>query len=120
MHTLVYYLKCILWFYMADKMNSETEKENFKNKTAVALGYNPDEPAPKIIATGKGYLAEKIIKSADENKIPVHKDDRLAATLSKMDLGDYIPPELYDVVSEILLFVDSMDRIKAKVMPKKE
>jgi flagellar biosynthesis protein len=113
-------LHCIRWIHMTDKFNDKTSNEKFKNKTAIALGYNPDDPAPKIIATGKGYLADKILLAADQNKIPVHKDDRLAATLSKLDLGDYIPPELYDIVSEILLFVDNMDRIKSKVMPQKE
>ncbi len=90
------------------------------NKTAVALAYNPEEAAPKIIASGKGYLADKILQKADQNKIPVHKDEQLASTLSKLEVGDYIPPELYEVVSEILLFVDNMDRIKAKVLPKGE
>lgn len=89
-----------------------------KNKTAVALEYSPQEPAPKIIAVGKGYVAEKIIQSASENKIPVHKDEKLAGTLSKLNIGDYIPPQLYEVVAEILIFVDDMDRIKGKVMPK--
>lgn len=90
------------------------------NKTAVALAYNPEEAAPKIIASGKGYLADKILQKAGQNKIPVHKDEQLASTLSKLEVGDYIPPELYEVVSEILLFVDNMDRIKAKVLPKGE
>jgi flagellar biosynthesis protein len=94
-----------------------TEHMGRKNKTAVALGYRPDEPAPKIIATGKGYLADKIIKSADENHIPVHQDEKLAGTLSKLDIGDYIPPELYEVVAEVLVFVDNMDHIKQKIIP---
>ncbi len=95
-------------------------KTNPPNKTAVALAYNPDEAAPKIIAAGKGYLADKILEKAGQNHIPVHKDEQLAATLSKLDIGDYIPPELYDVVSEVLIFVDNMDRIKSKVLPKVE
>lgn len=86
-----------------------------KNKTAVALTYNPNEEAPKIIATGKGHLADKIIHKAQENAIPIHQDNKLANTLSKLDIGEYIPPELYDVVAEILVFVDNMDRIKGKI-----
>jgi len=89
----------------------------FRNKTAVAVSYHPDEPAPRIIASGKGYLADKIIKKAGENKIPLHKDDQLASTLSRLEVGDFIPPDLYEVVSEILLFVDDMDRIKKTVLP---
>ncbi len=45
----------------------------------------------------------------------MHKDDKLADTLSKLQIGDMIPPELYEVVAEILVFVDGMDKIKAKV-----
>jgi len=84
-------------------------------KTAVALSYEPNEEAPKIIAAGKGYLAEKIIEKAKESDIPLHKDSKLANTLSKLEIGAYIPPEIYDVVAEILVFVDKMDRIKSKV-----
>jgi len=85
-----------------------------KIKTAVALEYNPSEEAPKIIASGKGFLAEKIIEKAKESEVPVHKDDRLAHSLSKLEIGDYIPKELYQVVAEVLMFVDRLDRIKAK------
>lgn len=91
-----------------------SDSGKLKDKTAVALGYNPEDEAPRIIATGKGYLADKILKGAKENQIPIHEDSRLAASLSKLDLGDYIPPELYQIVSEIMIFVDDMDRLKAK------
>ncbi|SFB68589.1 EscU/YscU/HrcU family type III secretion system export apparatus switch protein [Butyrivibrio sp. YAB3001] len=91
------------------------DKKQKTIKTAVALGYDPNEDgAPKVIASGKGYLAEKIIEEAKENKIPVHEDDKLANTLSKLEIGEMIPPELYEVVAEILVFVDAMDKIKAK------
>ena len=86
-----------------------------KIKTAVALGYDPNEDgAPKVIASGKGALAEKIIEQAKDNKIPVHADDKLADTLSRLEIGEMIPPELYEVVAEVLVFVDAMDKIKAK------
>lgn len=86
-----------------------------KIKTAVALSYDPNEDgAPRVIASGKGILAEKIIEQAKENDIPVHEDDKLAETLSRLEIGEMIPPELYEVVAEILVFVDAMDKIKAK------
>lgn len=87
-----------------------------EKKTAVALQYNPGEEAPKIVATGKGILAEKILDKAKEHDVPVYEDEKLANTLSKLEIGDMIPPELYEVVAEILVFVDKMDRIKKKVM----
>jgi len=89
--------------------------EKKKIKTAVALGYDPNEDgAPKVIASGRGALAEKIIEQAKDNKIPVHEGDKLADTLSRLEIGEMIPPELYEVVAEILVFVDAMDKIKAK------
>lgn len=90
------------------------QKENL-DKTAVAIAYEPGEAAPKILATGKGRVAEKIIETAKENKVPTYQDNKLASTLSKLKIGEMIPPELYEVVAEILVFVDDMDRMKAKL-----
>ncbi len=97
-------------------MNQNTP--NDPNKTAVALNYDPSEPAPKVIATGRGYLADKIILKAQEEQIPIHQDEKLASNLSVLDIGEYIPKELYEVVAEVLAFVDNMDHIKGKVMDK--
>jgi flagellar biosynthesis protein len=93
--------------------NSKDEKK--KVKQAIALEYNPEEAAPRVIASGRGELAERIIEKAKEADVPVHRDDKLAETLSRLEIGDMIPPELYEVVAEILIFVDSMDKIKAKM-----
>lgn len=90
-------------------------KENKKVKKAVALSYEAGERAPKIVATGKGELAERIVKKAEESDVPVHKDEHLADTLSKLEIGDFIPPELYEVVAEILVFVDDMEKLKGKI-----
>lgn len=90
-------------------------KEFDKEKTAVALSYDPSDVAPKIVATGKGHVADKIIASAKENDVPFYKDSKLADTLSKFEIGEAIPPELYEVVAEILVFVDGMEKVKAKL-----
>ena len=97
--------------FQFSKLNEKKETE----KTAVAIAYEPGEKAPKILATGKGQVAEKIIETAKENQVPTYKDNKLASTLSKLQIGDMIPPELYEVVAEILVFVDDMDRMKAKL-----
>lgn len=86
-----------------------------KVKQAIALEYNPAEEAPKVIASGRGALAERIIATAQESKVPIHRDDKLADTLSRLEIGDVIPPELYEVVAEILVFVDAMDKLKNKM-----
>ena len=91
------------------------DKKREKPKQAIALEYDPDEAASRVIATGKGALAERIIERAKESDVPVHRDDKLAETLSRLEIGDMIPPELYEVVAEILVFVDSMDKIRAKI-----
>ena len=98
------------------------EKKQFQSleKTAVAVAYEPGESAPKILATGKGEVAEKIIEKAKENDVPLYKDNKLADTLSKLKIGDAIPPELYEAVAEIIVFVDDMDRLKAKLDGKKK
>ena len=90
-------------------------EEKNKRKTAVALQYNPGDVAPSIVATGTGILADKIIEKAKESDVPLYEDSKLANTLSKLEIGDLIPPELYGVVAEILVFVDNLDKLKGKM-----
>lgn len=90
------------------------EKTN-KRKQAVALSYELGEEAPKIIATGKGQIAERLIAAAKDSEIPVYEDEALARTLGKLEIGDMIPPELYDVVAEILVFVNDIEKLKSKI-----
>ena len=90
--------------------------ENNKPKTAVALQYNKGDEAPGVIATGKGEIANRIIEEADKADVPLYEDAKLAKTLSKLEIGDVIPQELYGVVAEILVFVDRMDKIKNKLI----
>lgn len=91
------------------------KQDEKKEKTAVAVAYEPGDVAPKILAAGKGKLAERIIETAQENNVPFYEDHKLAETLSKLEIGNTIPPELYEVVAEILVFVDDMDKMKAKL-----
>lgn len=92
----------------------ERDKET-KPKQAIALEYDPSEDAPKVVASGRGLLAERIIERAKEAEVPIHQDSKLADTLSRLEIGEMIPPELYEVVAEILVFVDAMDKIKSKI-----
>ncbi len=91
------------------------KKGKEKPKQAVALAYDPDDTAPRVVASGRGAVAERIIERAKESQVPVHEDSRLADTLSRLEIGEAIPPELYEAVAEILVFVDAMDKIKAKM-----
>lgn len=91
----------------------EDRKE--KIKQAIALEYDPEDAAPRVIASGRGILAEKMIEKAKEAEVPIHQDDKLADTLSRLEIGDMIPPQLYEVVAEILVFVDSIDKLRDKM-----
>ena len=90
------------------------EDKELERKTAVALSYEAGDTAPKILATGKGYVAEKMIEVAKQENVPLHKDTKLAETLSRLEIGDYIPKELYGVVAEILVFVDRVEGVKKR------
>ena len=73
---------------------------------AVALRYDQREvEAPVVTASGRGAVAERILALAREHGVPVHQDRELVEVLSKLDLGDEIPPTLYAVVAEVLAFV---------------
>ena len=78
-----------------------------------ALKY--DGNVPKVIAKGKGKVADKILEEAKKNNIPIHKDDELASMLNQIDLGNEIPPELYDIVANILVFVGDIDKLYNKM-----
>ena len=81
-----------------------------KIRKATALAYEPGaDKAPKIIATGRGEIADKIIQTAREADVPVYEDAHLADVLGALKLGTEIPQELYEVVAEVLAFVSRMD-----------
>lgn len=84
-------------------------------KTAVALSYEKGNRAPVVVASGEGYLAEKIVATAKDAKVPVYKDVKLAKSLSNIEIGEAIPPELYGAVAEILLYVTDLEKLKSKI-----
>ncbi len=75
-------------------------------RRAVALRYDrAKDGAPRVVAKGRGPVAETIIARAREHGVPLHEDSNLAATLSALDLETEIPPELYRAVAEVLAFI---------------
>ena len=70
---------------------------------AVALHYNGNG-APRVVAKGGGQVAERIIETAREHKVPLQEDAALAATLSRIELGREIPRELFVAVAHVLAF----------------
>lgn len=83
---------------------------NTKNiKKAVALTYESDYIAPKIIAKGKGLVADNIIKKAKDKNITLYEDQALVENLLSLNINDDIPEELYEAVAEILLYIYNLD-----------
>ncbi|MDT8364759.1 MAG: EscU/YscU/HrcU family type III secretion system export apparatus switch protein [Nitrosomonas sp.] len=74
-------------------------------QNAVALSYHSGIAAPKVVARGKGVVAEEIIRRAREHGIYVHESAELVAMLMQLDLDDHIPPELYIAVAELLAWL---------------
>ncbi len=84
--------------------------QNQKTK-AVALKYEPAKAqSPKIVAKGVGELAERIIQVAKEHNVSIHEDPNLAEVLTKLELNTEIPPDLYQAVAEILVFVYNLNK----------
>jgi flagellar biosynthesis protein len=75
-----------------------------RNQIAVALHYDK-KGAPRVVAKGRGSIGEKIIEIAKAHDIPIEENEVLAGALSKVELGDEIPTELYRAVAEVLVFV---------------
>ena len=75
-------------------------------KKSVALGYNRSQDnAPKVLASGAGEIANKIISLAKEHDIPIKEDPDLIEILSKVEVDQEIPPNLYKAVAEIFSFL---------------
>lgn len=86
-----------------------------KTREAAALKYEPGKDgAPRVVATGKSAVAEKIIGRAEEYGVPLYEDEELAHFLTSLDIGSEIPPELYRVVAEILVFINNLDRSRGE------
>ncbi len=84
-------------------------------KKAAAIRYDLGDDAPSVVAKGKGIVAENILEKASEGDVPVYKDPELVEELTRLDLGDFIPPELYTVVAEIMVFVSDLDKLRDKM-----
>ena len=89
--------------YFEDLMR---ESERDKKRKAVALQYDIDtQPAPKVVASGLGHMADQIIAIAEKHGIPIHKDENLVEILGALDVDSFIPLEAYVTVAEILNFI---------------
>ena len=77
-----------------------------KKPKAVALKYKKEkDAAPRVVAKGRGTVAEKILETARAHNVPLHEDKNLVEVLEALDLETEIPPELYRAVAEVLAFI---------------
>ena len=82
-----------------------SQYDDVLNKKAVALRYDENkDAAPVIVASGLGYMAERIVEMANENGVPVYEDNSLATVLTQLDLGTPIPEELYKAIVDIYAY----------------
>ncbi|GGX80127.1 export system protein [Litchfieldella qijiaojingensis] len=74
-------------------------------RQAVALAYGEGDSAPRVLAKGYGELAERIVAEASRQGVYVHDAPELVALLMQLDLDERIPPQLYQVIAELLVWV---------------
>ncbi len=92
-------------------MTEENQKKKDGIRRAVALQYKPEKhQAPIISASGRGWLAERIVKLAREHRIPIVEDTSLVKVLGSLSLGEEVPRELYEAVAAVYAFVMEADR----------
>ncbi len=82
-------------------------------QSAVALTYSKDQTAPKVVAKGKGLLAQAIIERAQQHNVFVHESEELVGLLMKVELEQEIPPQLYLAVAELLAWLYQLEHHSA-------
>jgi flagellar biosynthesis protein len=80
------------------------------NQQAIALAYESGDYAPKVVAKGRGLIAEQIIARAKAYDVFVHESKDLVALLMQVDLDDHIPPALYQAIAEILAWLYRLEQ----------
>ena len=85
-----------------------------KIKKATAIKYEQGYDVPIVTAAGMGYIADKILEKAKENKVAIVENEELANLLSNVDVGSEIPMELYDAIAKIIAYVMDVDTLMKK------
>lgn len=95
-------------------MTDPSNKSGYRQQTAVALAYQAGQSAPKVVAKGRGLIAEQIIARANESGVFVHESKELVALLMQVELDKHIPPALYRAVAELLAWLYYIETEKSK------
>lgn len=83
---------------------------------AIALAYRSGQAAPKVVAKGRGTIAEAIIERAKEAGVYVHESPELVSLLMQVDLDQHIPPELYRAIAELLAWIYRLEHGEAGML----
>lgn len=87
--------------------NAKKRKE-VNGPSAAVIKYENGE-VPTVVAHGSGYVAQKIIEAAKQNHIYLQEDSTLIENLLQIDLGDSVPPQLYEVIAEIFVLLEKVE-----------
>jgi len=87
------------------------DKDAKPQQQAIALSYQQaNNTAPKVVAKGSGFVAEKILTTAKQHGVPVYQNKTLVSMLMAVELDREIPPELYQAVAEVLAYIYRIDQ----------
>ena len=99
-------------------MPNEMSEEEIAEQKAVALKYDMEmDRAPRVIAKGRGHVAQNILAAAQKNTIPVYQNKTLVNMLMALEIDREIPPELYKAIAEVMAYVYRMDSKKKANIP---
>lgn len=99
--------------FSVDELNKDAGKEKKPSLKVAALKYDKlKNNAPCVVAAGSGHIAQKILQVAMENGVAIYHDDSAATMLAKLELGQEIPPELYQIVVNI--YISLLDLAEGK------
>ncbi len=93
---------------------TEGKAQTHAMQQAIALAYGESDYAPKVVAKGRGLIAEQIIAKAKENNVYVHESKELLSLLMQVDLDDHIPPALYQAIAEILAWLYNLEQAQSQ------
>jgi len=83
---------------------------------AIALAYRSGQTAPRVVAKGRGIIAEAIIERAKEAGVYVHESPELVSLLMQVDIDQHIPPELYRAIAELLAWIYRLEHGEAGML----
>lgn len=93
----------------------ENDPNEIAKKKAVALKYDEQQDnAPRVVAKGRGHVAEHILATAQKNSVPVYQNKTLVNMLMALEIDREIPPELYKAIAEVMAYVYKMDKAKGR------